>query len=182
MAALIPSGMRAYTVQTSRVASKVAGFILPGNRVDVLMTLRGSFSDANGGGSTTTLLQAVEILAVGNLIDAPAGNQVNSNEVESVTLLVSPEQAARLDLGQAVGQLTLSLRNADDLSESDTQPATLADIRFSQMKPQSTTESVAQPPPVPQAREEPRHRPVPTIRTLRGQDWGEVRLVPAGVE
>ena len=51
LAPLIPKGMRAYTVQTSGVASNVAGFVLPGNRVDVLLTLKGGYRDATGGGS-----------------------------------------------------------------------------------------------------------------------------------
>ena len=57
MAALIPSGMRAYSVKVPDVAQGVAGFILPGNRVDVLLSL-GEISGTNetGGGITTTLL------------------------------------------------------------------------------------------------------------------------------
>ena len=61
MATLIPSGKRAYTIQTKTSASKVAGFVLPGNLVDVLLTFRGQTNDETGGGSTTTLLQAVEV-------------------------------------------------------------------------------------------------------------------------
>ena len=59
MSNLIPSGKRAYTVQTRTVASNVAGFVLPGNLVDVLLTFRGNVNDETGGGSTTTILQAV---------------------------------------------------------------------------------------------------------------------------
>jgi Flp pilus assembly protein CpaB len=56
-------------------------------------------------------------------------------QVRSVTLLVSPEQAALLDLGQNLGNLTLSLRNPEDRMDADTRPATLADIRFRQESP-----------------------------------------------
>jgi pilus assembly protein CpaB len=135
LAALIPKGMRAYTIQATRVASNVAGFILPGNRVDVLLTLRGTRDDGTGGGSTTTLLQAVEILAVDQNLDAPADNKSNPNELRSVTLLVTPDQAAVLDLGQSVGTLTLSLRNPQDSDDAAPRPATLADIRFHQELP-----------------------------------------------
>ena len=55
----------------------VAGFILPGNKVDVLLNLRGNANDETGGGSTTTLLQSIEILAVDQRLDAPADNKVN---------------------------------------------------------------------------------------------------------
>ncbi len=135
LAALIPKGMRAYTIRASRVASNVAGFILPGNRVDVLLTLKGRYNDDTGGGSTTTLLQAVEILAVDQQLDAPAENRIDPKGLRSVTLLVTPEQAGLLDLGQNMGQLTLSLRNPDDRSEAQTRPATLADIRYRQERP-----------------------------------------------
>jgi pilus assembly protein CpaB len=135
LAALVPSGMRAYTIQTSRIASNVAGFILPSNRVDVLLTLRGGSNDVTGGGSSTTLLQAVEVLAVDQRLDAPAENRVDPKQLSSVTLLVTPDQAALLDLGQNMGVLTLSLRNPEDLTEAETQPATLDILRFTQREP-----------------------------------------------
>jgi pilus assembly protein CpaB len=75
LATLVPVGMRAYTIQASRVASNVAGFILPGNQVDVLLNLRGSRDDETGGGSTTTLLQAVEVLAVDQRLEGPEENK-----------------------------------------------------------------------------------------------------------
>jgi pilus assembly protein CpaB len=135
LAALVPRGMRAYTIQASRAAASVAGFILPGNKVDVLLNLRGNPTDDSGGGSTTTLLQSVEILAVDQQLDAPAENKVNPKELSSVTLLVTPGQAALLDLGQNLGQLTLSLRNPEDREAAATRPATLTDIRYRQEKP-----------------------------------------------
>ncbi len=177
MAALIPHGMRAYTIQSSRIGANVAGFILPGNRVDVLMTLKGRPNDGTGGGSTTTLLQAVEILAVDQELTAPAENKVDLKNLRSVTLLVTPEQASLLDLGQNMGQLSLSLRNPGDGDEAITRPATLADIRFRQEKPVevsdndgSTTTLVAQG----ERRPEVFH-----ILTLRGSQRGRFRLVSA---
>lgn len=141
LAALIPSGRRAYTIQTSSVGSNVAGFVLPGNRVDVLLTLRGGSEDTTGGGSSTTLLQAVEILAVDQKLDAPSGNPVE--QLRSVTLLVTPEQASLLDLGHNMGTLALSLRNPSDISEADTKPATVNVLRFTQQEPVADTPSDA---------------------------------------
>jgi len=172
LAALIPKGMRAYTIQATRVASNVAGFILPGNRVDVLLTLRGTRDDGTGGGSTTTLLQAVEILAVDQNLDAPADNKSNPNELRSVTLLVTPDQAAVLDLGQSVGTLTLSLRNPQDSEDAAPRPATLADIRFHQELPSPGS--------VPGEEGSPAAEPSkPTtfgIVTLRGAHRGQVNV------
>ena len=56
---IIKMGMRAYTIQTTGPSSTVAGFVRPGDYVDVMLYLRGSTSDETGGGSTTTLLQAI---------------------------------------------------------------------------------------------------------------------------
>ena len=78
LASLVADGMRAFTI-TTNVASGVAGFILPGNKVDVLLTFNnGGGNDFTGGGSTTTLLQNVEILAVDQKVEAPAENKVDS--------------------------------------------------------------------------------------------------------
>ncbi len=175
LSALVPKGMRAYTVQTARVAASVAGFVLPGNKVDVLLNLRGNQNDDSGGGSTTTLLQAVEILAVDQRLDAPTENKVDPKGLSSVTLLVTPEQAALLDLGQNLGTLTFSLRNVEDASEAEARPATLADIRFHHEKP---IEAV-QPQPaevVPVAAEEKVEPDVYQIMTLRGYQRGMVTI------
>jgi len=133
MASAIPKGMRGFTINTPNVASSVAGFILPGNKVDVLLTMSsgGGADDPTGGGITTTLLQHVEILAVDQLLVAPAENRVNSPELRSVTLLVTPDQAAKLDLGQNKGTLHLSLRNHQDSDPSRVRVATMSDLRLS---------------------------------------------------
>jgi Flp pilus assembly protein CpaB len=91
--------MRAYTINAKGVASNSAGFVLPGNRVDILLHLRGTSNDDSGGGSTSTLLPAVEVLAVGKTLNAPTENRVDASQ--SVTLLVTPEQATLLDLGNS---------------------------------------------------------------------------------
>jgi pilus assembly protein CpaB len=198
MATLIPPGKRAYTIQTKTSSSKVAGFVLPGNLVDVLLTFRGQTNDETGGGSTTTLLQAVEVLAVGKNIE-PVGQQemVDAQEIESVTILVTPEQVARLDLGQTLGMLSLSLRNPNDTTDESVSAATINDIRFLRMKSGIDPGKVASalgsvfsavsglvpragdaPPPAPEAKPEVAST---AILTLRGQNWGAVRVtVPNG--
>lgn len=181
VAALIPSGMRAYTIQTTKAASNVAGFVMPGNRVDVLLTLHSFQNDGTGGGSATTLLQAVEILAVDQRLDAPAENKVDPKDLQSVTLLVTPRQASLLDLGQNLGQLTLSLRNLEDKTEVPTSPATLAMLRFHQEGVPmpgiaSAIESLGVPAPKESASPKPQHR-MTTIHTLRGIQPGEVQVV-----
>jgi pilus assembly protein CpaB len=186
MANLIPEGKRAYTVQTKTVNSNVAGFLLPGNLVDVLLTFRDSGqNNETGGGSTTTLLQSVEVLAVGAQVEKVDSN-IGSNgpeDVKSVTLLVTPEETTRLDLGQSLGMLSLSLRNPNDKSEAETTPATIQSIRFGHLKPGAEDPapvaiSVSLPvPPGPEPEKvvvAPQKPPIAAILTLRGQSWGQV--------
>jgi len=199
MAALVSMGMRAFTIQTPNVASGVAGFILPGNKVDVLLTMTDQTGEDSetGGGVTTTLLQNVEILAVDQRIEAPAENRFDTNESRSVTLLVDPDQAARLDLGQNRGTLHLSLRGHQDGAQAQARPATLADLRFHQETPwdqrahgvldalgrilarrRAETPPAATPPaPAPLVRVPPSPSPS-RVRTLRGSQEGMVLIHP----
>jgi pilus assembly protein CpaB len=187
LAALVPEGMRAYTIQTARIASNVAGFILPGNKVDVLLNLKGANrgEDRTGGGSTTTLLQAVEVLAVDQILESPQENKVDPKQSSSVTLLVTPDQAAKLDLGQNMGILTLSLRNPDDKAAAVTEPATITQIRYMLGMPTDIPDGEPRPPAPPETVPETspiaaKPRPM-WIVTLRGNHRGRV-LVTDGAD
>src|SRR5262249_15547931 len=105
MAWVTKSGMRAFTIHTPSLASGVAGFVMPGDRVDVLLTMTGETNDGRGGGSTSTLLQNIEVMAVDQTIEAPAENKLDVNKLRSVTLHVTPDQALKLELGQNRGTL-----------------------------------------------------------------------------
>lgn len=187
LASLVPSGMRAVTIQTPNVASGVAGFVLPGNRVDVLLTVTDSGGVDTGGGSTTTLLQNVEILAVDQRMEAPADNKVDSKELRSVTLLVTPHQANLLDLGQNKGMLHLALRNLEDRQDARATPVTLADLRFRREKPwderaqgvlEALGKALAQRKPEPKVVVAPPPKPPVKvlIRTIRGSSEGGVSI------
>jgi pilus assembly protein CpaB len=142
---VIPVGMRAVSVTAARITTNVAGFVLPGSKVDVLLNLRASGRDDNtGGGSTTTLLQAVEVLAVDQKQDAPESHQFDPKALASVTLLVTPEQANVLDLAQNMGTLSFALRNATDVADAEVEAATLTKIRRLAMPPQSQDSSETQ--------------------------------------
>jgi pilus assembly protein CpaB len=172
----IEKGKRAFTIQTPNVASGVAGFILPGNKVDVLLTVSGQGDEVTKNGVTITLLQNVEILAVDQRVEVPADNKVDARELRSVTLLVTPHEAGRLDLGQNKGTLHLSLRNPEDTQYVTTRKATLAEIGLQEEKlwdvPRAGSALTATPPP------EPTPQPFP-IRTLRGTQEGAVLVYPA---
>lgn len=112
---LIPKGMRAVSIQTPTVSSGVSGFVMPGNKVDVVLTMQGrTRDDTSGGGRTITLLQNVSVLAVDQNIEAPSENKMDLKQMRTVTLVVTPRQAQELDLGQNRGVLRLTLRNPND--------------------------------------------------------------------
>lgn len=128
----IPAGMRACSIQTTGPSASVAGLVLPGDKVDVLLNLRENSQGESGGGSTLTLLQSAEILAIDDVLDVDADKiQMWMKEgYASVTLLVTPEQAMLVSLGQSVGTMSLALRNGDDQDFiTDTRPVTINQIR-----------------------------------------------------
>ena len=114
VAPLIPPGMRAISVRVNDVVG-VAGFVLPGMRVDVLVTGRPPGHDDT---VTTTVLQNIAVLSAGKTIQAEANSQTISTPV--VTLLVTPEQAESLTLANTEGRIQLVLRNSTDRDHAET--------------------------------------------------------------
>ncbi len=108
LAPIIPVGMRAVSVRVNDVAG-VAGFVLPGMRVDVLVT--GRPPDMSGT-FTTTCLQNILVLSAGTTIQADGKGQ--AIQAPTVTLLVNPEQAETLTLANNEGHIQLVLRNGSD--------------------------------------------------------------------
>jgi pilus assembly protein CpaB len=107
---VIPEGMRAVSVRVNEVIG-VAGYVLPGTRVDVVATA----SPTNERSDTTSklILSNVQVLTAGTRMeqDQEQGKPV---QVTVVTLLVNPEQAERLALASTEGKIQLALRNPLD--------------------------------------------------------------------
>ena len=110
---LIPPGMRAVSVRVNEVVA-VAGFVIPGTRVDVLLT--GNPTGTNEP-LTTTVLENVEVLAAGQKLQRSAQGEPQS--VPVITLLVSPEDAQKLTMASNEGRIQLALRNPLDTSEEN---------------------------------------------------------------
>jgi pilus assembly protein CpaB len=107
LAPLIPPGMRAISVRVNDVVG-VAGFVLPGMRVDVLMTGQPSGRTET---LTRTVLQNVPVLSAGQTIQTDGKSAISA---PVVTLLVSPDDAEALTLANAEGRIQLLLRNSSD--------------------------------------------------------------------
>jgi pilus assembly protein CpaB len=109
---VIPPGLRALSVRVNEVIG-VAGYVVPGTRVDVLTTI-------NPGQQQTTMtskviLTDVQVLAAGTKLDNTADKD-KPVPVSVVTLLVNPDEAERLTLAASEGKIQLALRNPLDRS------------------------------------------------------------------
>lgn len=113
---VIPTGLRAMSVRVNEVIG-VAGYVLPGTRVDVLAT---ASPDENRGNTTSkVVLTNVQVLTAGTKMEQNGGNG-QPQPVNVVTLLVTPEEAERLTLASTEGKIQLALRNPLDQSSPET--------------------------------------------------------------
>jgi len=119
---LIPPGMRAMTVSVN-VVSGVSGFILPDAHVDVLVTVTSPNNKEES--KTKIILEDVLVLAVDQTFEREDDDPV---KVQSVTLLVDPNQAEKLALAASEGKLQLVLRNSVDRDSQGTQGVQLREL------------------------------------------------------
>ncbi len=106
----IPPGLRAVSVRVNEVIG-VAGYVLPGTRVDEVATLNPS--EQHGDITSKVILTNVQVLAAGTKIDRDSDKN-KPMPVSVVTLLVEPEEAERLTLASSEGKIQLALRNPLD--------------------------------------------------------------------
>jgi Flp pilus assembly protein CpaB len=126
LAAALGPGMRAVTVKVSDI-SGVAGFVFPGDRVDLVLTQtvqnHASFADGGGGPplkASETIIRNLRVLAADQhtTSEDEKGNKEIKRVPDSVTLEVTPRIAEKIAVAQTIGQLSLSLRSiADNTAE-----------------------------------------------------------------
>lgn len=120
----IPKGMRAVAIEVNE-RTGVSGFILPDHRVDVIQS-KGIAPGPGGGANSETILEDVQVLAVGNSMVRPDDKAV---QIRTVTLALKPEGAGIIVAAGDKGPLSLSLRGVDDH----------APVRTAKPKPKKTT-------------------------------------------
>ena len=161
----IPEGMRALSVRVNEVIG-VAGYVLPGTRVDVVATV--SPTDQRLDTTSKVILTNVQVVAAGTKIERDVDND-KPVAVTVVTLLVDPSEAERLTLASTEGKIQLALRNPMDKSQPQTPgvrpPALLGYMPAT--RPATATRVVARaaaaaPRPVPAP------EPAPTVEIIRG--------------
>lgn len=125
--ALVPSGMRAITIDVNE-SSGLAGMLVPGCHVDIVATALAS--DNPDKSMSRTIVQNLQVVAVGQRLSGPKpDNERESALSRTVTLLASPHDAQTIDLAIATARLRLVLRASGDASEADEDGVMMADIR-----------------------------------------------------
>lgn len=154
----IATGMRAISVKVNEVIG-VAGFVVPGTRVDVVVTIGRRDEDS----ASRVVVSNVQVLAAGTKFDQEQAKDGKPVPSTVVTLLVTPPDAERIALASSEGSIMLALRNPLDSEAPDTKGTRLASlmgapdpapvVRVVRGTPKAT------PPPAPAA-------PVPTIYSV----------------
>jgi pilus assembly protein CpaB len=156
---VIDQGFRAMSVRVNDVVG-VAGYVLPGTRVDVVATVNPTQRPTDV--TSRVILTNVLVLAAGTKIERDVENN-NPVSVSVVTLLVDPEQAERLTLASTEGKIQLALRNPLDQTAPETpgiRPAAL--MGAAPAPPVQRVARVAAPAPAPGP------APLPTVEVIRG--------------
>jgi pilus assembly protein CpaB len=117
--------MRAISVRVNEVIG-VAGFVVPGTRVDVVVTVT---TKSNNEPMTRTVVSNVQVLTAGTKFDQEQARK-DGKPMESsvVTLMVLPEDGERITLAQNEGKLNLALRNPLDVQPTATQGIRMASL------------------------------------------------------
>ena len=165
----ITAGMRALSIKVDEVIG-VAGFVVPGTHVDIIVTSRGG-----GGGRdepmSRIVVNNIEVLTAGTRFDQEKSRQDGQPVPTSVvTLLVTPEDAERIALAQNQGQLSLALRNPLDTASVETQGVRMASLMGAPAPPpveRKVAGRVVMRTPKPEAPPAPKAYTVETIRAAK---------------
>ncbi len=164
---VIPPGMRAISVRVNEVVG-VAGFVTPGTRVDVLVTLK----QADGSSLTNVVVSNVTVLTAGTKLEQDQDkNKPQAMPSSVVTLLVSPEDAEKVVLAGNDGSIMLALRNPLDLAPTETLGTRSAALFGNVPKPVPAVAAAPRrtpPPPPPQPVAAPPPPPKYSVEAIRG--------------
>lgn len=161
----ITPGMRAISVRVNEVVG-VAGFVTPGNRVDVFVTLKQKDTSV-----TKVVVSNVQVLTAGTKYEQDRNKSGEAMPSSVVTLLLSPEDAERTVLAATEGQIMLALRNPLDVDPTGTNGTQLSSLYGAPTAPvpapvvrPAPKPRVAAPPPPPPPPPEPKPYTVEVVR------------------
>ena len=120
LSAMLDDGMKAVTIRVNDVGG-VAGFVLPGDHVDVLLTRQGEKNFA----ATDVVVEDVPVLAIDQVADERTDKP---SVVKAVTVEVKVTDGEKIALASTVGSLSLLLRKAGELADGDSRRVTSSDL------------------------------------------------------
>lgn len=164
----ITEGMRAVSVKVNEVVG-VAGFVVPGTHVDVMVTLR---REQERDSITRVVVSDVQVLTAGTRYDQEKARDGQPIPTSVVTLLVTPQDAERVALAASEGTVMLTLRNPMDRKRTETTGIRTAGLLGQAPAPQPIVKTVANrriatPAPVPVAAAAPKIYTVEAIRAAK---------------
>ena len=160
LSAMIRDGLRAVTVRVNDVEG-VGGFVLPGDRVDVMLTRQ---IDKNAA-TTDVVLQNTRVLAIDQLADERTDKPT---VVKAVTLEVDPTGAQKISLAASIGTLSLMLRKAGESESSYTRRVSISDLSATSTPVAAERKSV--------------NGSVATVNVIRGQSRQEYSVPMEGAK
>lgn len=163
ISAVVKPGKRALAVKGDKVIG-VSGFIKPGNRVDVLVTLTDPRDDEE---MNKLVLQDILVLATGTEVAKEGKSEKDIAPVDVYTLEVTPDEGEKLALAATEGKLQFALRNATDVETVYTNGASIPDAlsSYSFSKPAAAApKAIAKAPAAPGT----------TVQVIRGTESGSV--------
>jgi pilus assembly protein CpaB len=162
LSATIAEGHRAVAIRVNDVVG-VAGFVLPGDFVDVLLTRPEGQSYNNQNMRTDLLIAGVRVLA----IDQIATESRNDPQVaRAVTIEVTPEDGQKVALASEIGTLSLALRRADEIRDEEGESAR-GTIRIQDLRAEAEVQTRRTSAPAPARRARPSISG-PTVEIIRG--------------
>ena len=179
VAAVLKPGKRAVAVKGDKVIG-LSGLVIPGNRVDVLVTIDDS-KNSNKNSTTKLVLENIPVLATGTLIQK--NEKGDPAPFDVYTLEVTPIESEKLTLAATEGKIQLSLRSVTDAEEVYTEGITISKLLTSYKNPQAEPpKSVATAPLPPAAPKEPvkkwTPRPNISVEVIKGTDVSRKNFTP----
>ena len=167
LAALIPPGMRAISIDVSE-SSGVAGLLVPGSHVDVVCTLQDEKLNQQ---IARTIVENAKVIAVGQRVTPPSRkDEEEAGRAKSVTLAAAPREVEAIELAGSTGKMRLVLRGSLDDAKVQTRGMTVAELLGGQRKQAEPVAYVAPPTTRPAPVDVPVHvKPAPyrTVEVIR---------------
>ncbi len=162
VAAVVDPAKRAMAVKVDKIIG-VSGFIHPGNRVDVLVSLQKNGREDKP--ITKIVLQNIPVLATGSELE-PKGKNEKPVQVDVITLELMPEEAEKLALATTEGKIQLALRNFNSSEDVVTRGATIPTLLSGQPQARASTAKTRSPRPLVLAKQD----PAINVEILRGTE------------